>query len=47
MGVTFPILSRNRFSLLLSGIAAGVEKVVLMLSYPPTRWATIWCLWIS
>ena len=34
VGVTFPILSRNRFSLLLSGIAAGVEKVVLMLSYP-------------
>lgn len=25
VGVTFPILSRNRFSLLLSGIAAGVE----------------------
>ena len=42
VGVTFPILSRNRFSLLLSGIAAGVEKVVLMLSYP-----SIWCLWIS
>ena len=34
VGVAFPILSRNRFSLLLSGIAAGVEKVVLMLSYP-------------
>ena len=30
----FPILSRNRFSLLLQGIAAGVKKVVLMLSYP-------------
>ena len=34
VGVTFPILSRNRFSLLLQVIAAGVKKVVLMLSYP-------------
>ena len=34
VGVTFPILSRNRFSLLLRGIASGVKKVVLMLSYP-------------
>ena len=34
VGVTFPILSRNRFSLLLRGIALGAEKVVLMLSYP-------------
>ena len=34
VGVTFPILSRNRFSLLLQGIAAGVKKVVLMLCYP-------------
>lgn len=34
VGVTFPILSRNRFSLLLTGIAAGVEKVVLLLSFP-------------
>ena len=34
VGVTFPILSRNRFSLLLQGIASGVKKVVLMLSYP-------------
>ena len=34
VGVTFPILSRNRFSLLLSGIAAGVEKMVLVLSFP-------------
>ena len=47
VGVTFPILSRNRFSLLLSGIAAGVEKVVLMLSYPSDEVATTWCLWIS
>ena len=34
VGVTFPILSRNRFSLLLQGIAGGCKKVVLMLSYP-------------
>lgn len=34
VGVTFPILSRNRFSLLLAGIAAGVKKLVLVLSYP-------------
>ena len=34
IGVTFPILSRNRFSLLLRGIALGVKKVVLVLSYP-------------
>ena len=34
VGVTFPILSRNRFSLLLKGIAGGCAKVVLMLSYP-------------
>ena len=36
VGVTFPILSRNRFSLLLAGIAAGVKKLVLVLSYPST-----------
>lgn len=34
IGVIFPILSRNRFSTCLRGIAAGAEKVVLMLSYP-------------
>ncbi len=34
IGVIFPILSRNRFSLLLKGIARGVNKVYLMLSYP-------------
>ncbi len=34
VGVIFPILSRNRFSLCLRGIAKGVKKVVLMLSYP-------------
>ena len=30
----FPILSRNRFSICLKGIAKGAKKVVLMLSYP-------------
>ena len=34
VGIAFPILSRNRFSLLLRGIAAGCKKVVLLLSYP-------------
>ena len=34
VGITFPILSRNRFSLLLSGIASGAEKIVLLLSLP-------------
>ena len=34
VGVIFPILSRNRFSLILKGIALGVKKVILMLSYP-------------
>lgn len=34
LGVIFPILSRNRFSVCLKGIAKGVKKIVLMLSYP-------------
>ncbi len=34
VGVIFPILSRNRFSICLKGIAKGVKKVILMLSYP-------------
>ncbi|GAA0360337.1 coenzyme F420-0:L-glutamate ligase [Alkalibacterium iburiense] len=34
IGVVFPILSRNRFSNLLRGIARGTEKVVLLLSFP-------------
>lgn len=33
-GVIFPILSRNRFAMILKGIARGVKKIVLMLSYP-------------
>ena len=34
VGVIFPILSRNRFAIMLKGIALGVKKVVIMLSYP-------------
>ena len=34
VGLIFPILSRNRFSMLLKGIAKGVDKLVIMLSYP-------------
>jgi F420-0:gamma-glutamyl ligase len=34
VGVVFPILSRNRFSICLKGIARGAKKIVLMLSYP-------------
>jgi len=34
VGIVFPILSRNRFSILLKGIAQGVEKLYVQLSYP-------------
>ena len=34
VGVLFPILSRNRFSVCLRGIAKGAKKIVLQLSYP-------------
>ena len=34
VGIVFPILSRNRFAVNLRGIARGVKKVVLQLSYP-------------
>ncbi len=34
VGVIFPILSRNRFAIVLKGIARGVKKVILMLNYP-------------
>jgi len=34
LGVVFPILSRNRFSMVLKGIARGARKVHLLLSYP-------------
>ena len=34
VGLINPILSRNRFSMLLRGIAKGVKKLVVQLSYP-------------
>lgn len=34
VGIVFPILSRNRFSNILKGIAMGVEKVYIQFSYP-------------
>ena len=34
VAVVFPILSRNRFAICLRGIARGVKRVVLVLSYP-------------
>ena len=34
VGVVFPILSRNRFSICLKGVARGAEKVTVLLSYP-------------
>jgi len=34
LGLIFPITSRNRFSLILKGIARGVKKITLLLNYP-------------
>lgn len=34
IGIIFPILSRNRFSMCLKGFARGAKKIVLMMSYP-------------
>lgn len=34
VGLVFPILSRNRFSMVLKGIAKGVKKLIVQLSYP-------------
>lgn len=34
IGLIFPILSRNRFSNILKGIAKGCDKIILQLSYP-------------
>ncbi|MBQ3572594.1 MAG: coenzyme F420-0:L-glutamate ligase [Clostridia bacterium] len=34
VGIIFPILSRNRFAICLRGMAKGLKKIVLMLSYP-------------
>ena len=33
-GIVFPITSRNRFSIMLRGIASGSKKVVVQFSYP-------------
>ena len=34
IGIVFPILSRNRFSICLKGVARGAKKVTVLLSYP-------------
>lgn len=34
IGLVFPILSRNRFSMILKGIARGCDKITMQLSYP-------------
>jgi F420-0:gamma-glutamyl ligase len=34
LGIVFPILSRNRFSIILKGIARSVKKIYLQLSFP-------------
>ncbi|MFW6284785.1 MAG: coenzyme F420-0:L-glutamate ligase, partial [Bacillota bacterium] len=34
LGVVFPILSRNRFSIILKGLARSMDHIHLMLSYP-------------
>lgn len=34
IGIVFPILSRNRFSMILKGIARGMNKITILLSFP-------------
>ena len=34
IGIVFPILSRNRFSMILKGIARGMDKITMLLSFP-------------
>ena len=34
IGIVFPILSRNRFSMILKGIARGMNKITMLLSFP-------------
>src|SRR6056297_490504 len=34
IGIVFPILSRNRFAMILKGIARSNKKIYLQLSYP-------------
>ena len=37
VGIVYPILSRNRFSLILKGIARGCKKIYMLLSFPKDR----------
>ena len=34
IGIVYPILSRNRFSMILKGIARGMDKITILLSFP-------------
>ncbi len=34
IGLVYPILSRNRFSMILKGIARGMNKITMLLSFP-------------
>jgi len=34
IGIVFPILSRNRFSMILKGIARSMDKITILLSFP-------------
>ena len=34
IGIVYPILSRNRFSLILKGIARAMDKITMLLSFP-------------
>ena len=34
VGLVFPILSRNRFSMILKGIARGMDKITMLISFP-------------
>lgn len=34
VGLIFPIMSRNRFSMILKGIAGGVDELIIQMSYP-------------
>ncbi len=34
IGIVFPILSRNRFSMILKGIARAMDKITILLSFP-------------
>ena len=34
IGIVYPILSRNRFSMILKGIARGMNKITILLSFP-------------